>query len=245
MQKTFFILFMPLLLAASMLNMPLLPNSSQPEVKGLNSNHKTMQPNPLTDKCRVEIRTEYGNMVVELYDGTPQHRDNFIKLAEEGYYDGLLFHRVIKQFMIQGGDPNSRNAAPGQPLGMGGPDYTIPAEFVDSLIHLKGALAAARTGDQVNPQKRSSGSQFYIVQGQPLTEDMLTMIEARKGFRYTKAQRDAYLQYGGTPFLDRDYTVFGRIVEGLDVIDKIAAVPTDRQDRPEKDVSMSIKVVVK
>lgn len=236
---------MPLLLAASVLNMPLLPNSGQPEVKVLNSNHKTMQPNPLTDKCRVEIRTEYGNMVVELYDGTPQHRDNFIKLAEEGYYDGLLFHRVIKQFMIQGGDPNSRNAAPGQPLGMGGPDYTIPAEFVDSLIHLKGALAAARTGDQVNPQKRSSGSQFYIVQGQPLTEDMLTMIESRKGFRYTKAQRDAYLQHGGTPFLDRDYTVFGRIVEGLDVIDKIAAVPTDRQDRPEKDVSMSITVVVK
>jgi cyclophilin family peptidyl-prolyl cis-trans isomerase len=193
--------------------------------------------------CLVEIETDYGTMIVQLSNATPQHRDNFIKLAEEGYLDGLVFHRVIEGFMIQGGDPQSRNAKPDQALGMGGPGYTIPAEFVDSLVHVKGSLSAARQGDQVNPEKRSSGSQFYIVQGKPLTKDELDQVEARKGIRYTKEQRDKYLTVGGTPLLDRDYTVFGRVIEGLEVIDKIAAVETDQRDRPKKDVKMKVKVI--
>ena len=182
-------------------------------------------------------------MTVQLSNATPLHRDNFIKLAEEGYLDGMLFHRVIEGFMIQGGDPDSKKAKPNQALGMGGPGYTIPAEFVDSLVHVKGALSAARQGDQVNPEKRSSGSQFYIVQGKPLTKDELDMIEARKGIRYTKDQREAYLNIGGTPFLDRDYTVFGHVIKGIDVIDKIAAEETGAQDRPVKDIKMKIRVI--
>ncbi len=193
--------------------------------------------------CLVEIETDYGTMTIQLSNATPQHRDNFIKLAEEGYYDGTLFHRVIDGFMLQGGDPSSKNAKPETALGTGGPSYTIPAEFVDSLAHVKGAICAARQGDQVNPQKRSSGSQFYIVQGKSQTEQELSMIEARKGFRYTKEQRDAYMQQGGTPFLDRDYTVFGRVIKGFEVIEKIAAVETDPRDRPKTDVKMKVKVI--
>ena len=193
--------------------------------------------------CLVEIETDYGTMTVQLSNATPEHRDNFIKLAEEGYLDELLFHRVIEGFMIQGGDPNSRNAKPNQALGTGGPGYTIPAEFVDSLVHVKGSLSAARQGDQVNPEKRSSGSQFYIVQGKPLTKEELDQIEARKGIRYTKEQRDQYMSAGGTPLLDRDYTVFGRVIKGLEVIDKIAAVATDPYDRPTTDVKMKVKVI--
>ncbi|MDX1940161.1 MAG: peptidylprolyl isomerase [Saprospiraceae bacterium] len=195
------------------------------------------------DKCLVEIETKFGTMLFELFDATPQHRDNFIKLAEEGFYDSLLFHRVINNFMIQGGDPNSKKAKPGQALGMGGPGYTVPAEFVDTLVHVKGALAAARQGDQVNPQKRSSGSQFYIVQGQVTTRATLDQIEARKGFRYGQAQREAYAALGGTPFLDRDYTVFGRIIKGMEVIDEIAKVQTAPGDRPVEDVIMTIRVI--
>ncbi len=195
------------------------------------------------DKCLIEIETNFGSMIFELSDATPQHRDNFLKLAEEGFFNDLLFHRIIDGFMIQGGDPNSRNAKQGEPLGMGGPGYTVPAEFVDSLVHLKGALAAARQGDQVNPQKRSSGSQFYIVQGQTVTEAMLNQMEARKGFRYSQAQRDAYKQMGGTPMLDRDYTVFGRLVQGMEVLDSIANVATDGRDRPEEDVKMKVTVI--
>lgn len=193
--------------------------------------------------CLVEIQTSYGNMIAKLYDATPQHQDNFTKLAEEGFYDSLLFHRVIEHFMIQGGDPNSKGAGPETVLGSGGPDHTIPAEFVDSLVHIKGALSAARTGDAVNPQKRSSGSQFYIVDGKPLDEADLAEIEARKGIRYSSEQREAYLKYGGTPFLDRDYTVFGQVIEGLDVIDKLAAVPTDPRNRPQDNL-MILKIRV-
>ena len=203
---------------------------------------KSIEVNP-PDACLVEIQTEYGNMLVQLYDATPQHQDNFLKLAREGFYDSLLFHRVINNFMIQGGDPDSKNAEAGKPLGSGGPGYTIPAEFADSLIHLKGALSAARTGDAVNPQKRSSGSQFYIVHGQPQTEQALAMIEARKGIRYTSEQKEAYLEQGGTPFLDQDYTVFGRVIEGLDVIDKLAVVPTDGRDRPKEDLRMKVRII--
>ena len=193
--------------------------------------------------CLFEVETPFGTMLGRLSDATPQHRDNFIKLAEEGFYDNLLFHRVIKGFMIQGGDPDSRGAAPGVSLGRGGPGYTIPAEFVDSLVHLKGALAAARMGDQVNPQKASSGSQFYIVQGAPIQEDVLNRLEAQKNTRYSSQQRSEYMNLGGTPFLDRDYTVFGQIIEGLDILDKIAATPTAPGDRPREDVWMKIKII--
>lgn len=194
-------------------------------------------------KCLIEITTDYGVMMAELYDATPQHRDNFLKLAGEGYYDGLLFHRIIDGFMIQGGDPNSRNAAAGAPLGSGGPGYMVPAEFVDSLIHLRGAIAAARTGDGVNPERKSSGSQFYIVQGSPVDNSMLDMLEKRKGMKYTPEQRAAYIEHGGTPFLDRDYTVYGRVISGFDVIDKIARAPKDARDRPKEDIKMTVKVI--
>lgn len=190
----------------------------------------------------VIIETEYGNMKVLLYDKTPQHRDNFVKLVKENYYDDLLFHRIIPGFMIQGGDPNSRNAPAGQQLGGGGPGYQVPAEFVDEYIHVKGALAAARTGDNVNPEKKSSGSQFYIVQGKVTSDQELNQFEQRKNFTYTPEQRNQYRTQGGAPFLDRDYTVFGQVVEGLDVIDKIAAVQTAPGDRPVRDVKMKIKL---
>ncbi len=192
------------------------------------------------ERCLIEIETEYGTMLAELFNSTPKHRDNFLKLAEEGFYDSLLFHRVIKGFMIQGGDPQSRNAAPGQMLGMGGPGYQIPAEFVDSLVHIKGAIAAARTN---NPKKESSGSQFYIVQGAPVEEGQLNQIEMMRSFRYTPEQREAYRKFGGTPHLDREYTVFGRVIEGIEVIDKIAAVETGPADRPKKDVRMKVRVI--
>jgi len=194
-------------------------------------------------ECMVIIETPYGNMTAILYNETPQHRDNFIKLAEEGFYNDLLFHRVINNFMIQGGDPKSKGAAPTQPLGSGGPGYTVPAEFVDSLVHVKGALSAARLGDQMNPRKESSGSQFYIVHGQKASADQLKMMEARKGMTYTDEAKRIYQEEGGTPFLDKDYTVFGRVIKGLDVIDKIAAVKTARGDRPMEDVKMKMTVI--
>ncbi len=195
------------------------------------------------EKCLVEITTEMGVMIVELYDATPKHRDNFVKLVEEGFYNDLIFHRVINGFMIQGGDPESRNARPNAGLGSGGPGYTVEAEFVDTLIHRKGALAAARLSDAANPNKESSGSQFYIVQGRPLTEGELVRNETMKGFYYPPAQKEAYLEHGGTPFLDREYTVFGQVIEGLEVIDAIAAVKTNSSSRPAEDVKMKIRVI--
>lgn len=192
------------------------------------------------ERCLVEIETEFGTMTAELYNATPKHRDNFIKLAEEGYYNDLLFHRVISGFMIQGGDPDSRNAPAGKMLGSGGPSYQIPAEFADSLFHVKGAIAAARTN---NPEKKSSGSQFYIVQGAPVTELTLNQIESMRRFHYTPEQRAEYLASGGTPHLDREYTVFGRVIKGFEVIDKIAAVEKAPGDRPLKDVKMKIRVI--
>ena len=212
--------------------------------KGKKMNETTQQVRidaPLT--CLVEIETEFGTMVAELFNATPLHRDNFIKLADEGYFDGTLFHRVIAEFMIQGGDPNSKDAAAGQPLGTGGPGYTVPAEMRDSLVHVKGALSAARMGDAGNPLKASSGSQFYIVQGKVLDANMLSRIEMSKGIHYTPEQKEMYMSVGGTPFLDRDYTVFGRVIKGLDVLDKIAAVQKDPRDRPLKDVKMKINVI--
>ena len=183
------------------------------------------------------ISTEYGDMKVKLYNTTPKHRDNFVKLAEEGFFDSLLFHRVIEHFMIQGGDPDSKNASPDQVLGAGGPGYTLPAEI--GALHYKGALAAARLPDRGNPERNSSGSQFYIVDGQPVTEQNLQNI----GKDYTPEQKQRYLEVGGAPILDGDYTVFGEVVEGMDVIDKIAAVPTGKANRPTRDIRMTVKIV--
>ncbi|TVQ45064.1 MAG: peptidylprolyl isomerase [Saprospirales bacterium] len=185
-----------------------------------------------------KIETSYGDIIVRLYDSTPLHRDNFIKLANDGFYDGLLFHRIINGFMIQGGDPNSKNATADQFLGAGGPGYTIEAEI--GAIHLKGALAAARTQ---NPEKRSSGSQFYIVHGTQQTEENLRTIEQMKGIRYTEEQIALYIENGGTPNLDMDYTVFGEVVSGIEVIDRIAAVQTGPNDRPVEDVRMAVRVL--
>ncbi len=195
------------------------------------------------ERCLIEIETPMGNMLVHLNDATPGHRDNFVKLVEEGFFNDLLFHRVINGFMIQGGDPNSKNATPQTQLGAGGPGYQIDAEFVDSLYHRKGALSAARQGDGVNPQKRSSGSQFYIVQGKPADAQSLQMMEMRSGRKYTDEQKAVYAEQGGTPFLDGEYTVFGQVVEGLDVIDKIANVQTLPGDRPKEDVWMKMRVI--
>lgn len=190
-----------------------------------------------------EIDTEYGKMKVMLYNETPQHRDNFIKLANEGFYDDLLFHRVMKNFMIQGGDPDSKDAAPGAMLGQGGPGYTIPAEIIDTLLHKKGALAGARLPDQVNPKKESSGSQFYVVQGRTYTGPELDRMEKQKNMTFTPAEREVYATIGGTPFLDRDYTVFGEVIEGFDVIDKIVGVAADRANRPAQDIKMTVKIL--
>jgi len=201
------------------------------------------QTDNMQKKYYVLIETAYGNMTVELFNETPKHRDNFIKLVNEGFYDGLLFHRVINNFMIQGGDPNSRDAKPGQMLGNGNLGYTVPAEFVQGLFHRKGALAAARQGDMVNPTKASSPCQFYIVQGNVWQAEQLKVMGQRMGKTFSDQQIEAYTTVGGTPHLDNDYTVFGQVIEGLDVIDKIAAVKTGAGDRPVDDVKMKIKVV--
>ncbi|MBO4753003.1 MAG: peptidylprolyl isomerase [Bacteroidales bacterium] len=244
--------------------------------------------------AKVLIKTSLGDITVRLYDETPLHRDNFLKLAKEGYYDGTLFHRVIKNFMVQGGDPDSRGALPTAHLGAGGPDYTIPAEFNKDLIHKKGALAAARQGDEVNPEKRSSGSQFYIVTGEVYSAGKLTqlerqlvqqqlqnifnslvvenrnrIIELRKNRdnsglmalqeelqnrtyaiakeqgepKYSPKQREVYTTIGGTPFLDQNYTVFGEVEEGLDVVDKIQLVKTQPGDRPVEDITMQVSIL--
>ena len=244
---------------------------------------------------RVKIQTSLGDIIVRLYDETPRHRDNFVKLAKEGYFDGTLFHRVIKDFMIQGGDPDSKGAPAGKNLGTGGPDYTIPAEFVfPQLFHKRGALSAARTGDEVNPERESSGSQFYIVWGktykpaelkqmerqmamqqeqavfnrlvaenkskimelrrnrdraalQELQDDLIAQthaITAEQGVpKFTDEQVQAYTTIGGTPFLDNQYTVFGEVEEGLDVVETIQNVATGRNDRPVDDVSMTVMMI--
>jgi cyclophilin family peptidyl-prolyl cis-trans isomerase len=241
----------------------------------------------------VLIKTGMGNMTVRLYDETPKHRDNFLKLAKEGFYDGLLFHRVIEGFMIQGGDPDSKDAEPLDRLGKGGPGYTIDAEFNSKFFHKKGVLAAARQGDSVNPEKRSSGSQFYIVHGEIFTEKKLEELrkkkstgEAEKIFRelyndnadsirklqadgkqdeyiamwqrleqkafaealkmapdFSPEQKEVYSTIGGAPHLDGGYTIFGEVIEGLNVIDSIASVRTGIADRPFMDLKMEIEVI--
>lgn len=191
----------------------------------------------------VRIKTQYGECIVKLYNETPLHRDNFIKLTKAGFYNGTLFHRVIKEFMIQGGDPDSKTAKPDSLLGNGDVGYTIPAEFRDSLFHKKGVLAAARDN---NPEKASSGCQFYLVQGKVFTDEQLNSLEEKRlKFKIPDWQRQVYKTVGGTPHLDRNYTVYGEIVVGLDMIDKIAVLTTDKNNRPKEDVKMEITLLKK
>ncbi len=234
----------------------------------------------------VLIETEFGNMKIKFYDQTPLHKKNFIKLANNSFFNDLLFHRVINEFMIQGGDPDSKTAAPGVKLGNGGPGYDIAAEFNDSLYHKKGVIAAAREGDDLNPEKKSSGSQFYLVQGKKYNDEELNELEKQTSlndyivknpsvlselhkisqktndksnefiYKYLKKKKDfvlikipefkriAYKEIGGIPFLDNNYTVFGEIIEGIDVIDKIAATETDKNKRPLKNIKMKIKPII-
>lgn len=191
----------------------------------------------------VKIETDSGTMVARLSDKTPLHRDNFVKLVKEGFYNGLLFHRVIPDFMIQGGDPDSKNAKPGAALGEGELPYTIKAEFDTSLFHHKGALAMARQGDEVNPERESSPTQFYIVEGKPFTDKEMDQMEERFDIKIPENHREVYRTTGGAPFLDSKYSVFGQVVEGLDVIDKIAHMKRDSRDRPVNDIKMKITII--
>jgi len=244
--------------------------------------------------AKISIKTTKGEIIVRLYDETPLHRDNILKLASEGYYDGTLFHRVIKDFMIQGGDPNSKGAAKGMQLGTGGPGYTIPAEINPALYHKRGALAAARLGDEANPERRSSGSQFYICWGQKYSEGQMgqlarqmqmqaeqsvfnSLVQERraevmelrrnrdrvglsalqdeltamtqaivkeKGLgKLTPEQKETYTTIGGVPFLDGQYTVFGEVESGLEVVEAIQNAKTDHSDRPSEDISMTVSVI--
>jgi peptidyl-prolyl cis-trans isomerase B (cyclophilin B) len=244
---------------------------------------------------RIKIKTTEGDIIVRLYDETPKHRDNFMKLAKEGYFDGTLFHRVIKDFMIQGGDPDSKGAPAGKNLGTGGPDYTIPAEFVyPQLYHKRGALSAARLGDEMNPNRESSGSQFYIVWGKTFKSQELKQLERQMAMqqeqtvfnglaqehkaeimdlrrnrnraglqtlqdkliqdtkakckemgtpKFTDEQVETYTTIGGTPFLDNQYTVFGEVEDGLDIVEKIQNCETARNDRPKTDISMTVEIL--
>lgn len=209
-------------------------------------------------ESKVQIETTQGVIVVKLYNETPLHRDNFVKLVKDRFYDGVLFHRVIADFMIQGGDPDSKTAKPNASLGNGDVGYTIPAEFkTPAIYHKKGALAAAREGDGVNPQKASSGCQFYIVEGKTFTDAELSTMEAGKiaryginslndsTFRFSAEARAVYRTRGGTPHLDGNYTVFGEVTEGIDVVEKISKVKTNASDRPVEDVRVITMKMIK
>lgn len=261
-------------------------------IQSQDKQNKTSETNKMATKVR--IKTTEGDIVIRLYDETSKHRDNFLKLVKEGFFDGTLFHRVIKDFMIQGGDPDSKSAKPGQMLGEGGPGYDIDAEIVyPQHFHKRGALSAARLGDNVNPERKSSGSQFYIVWGRTFNDGELKQMERQMVMMHEQAifdslsmqhraeimqlrrnrdqaglqalqeqlvnqtkelsktspapaftaeQRDAYTTVGGTPHLDNQYTVFGEVVEGLDVVERIQNTATDRSDRPTTDVSMTMSV---
>lgn len=205
-----------------------------------NSHPESAGPKKVSN-VRVKIRTDMGTIIVRLYDETPLHRDNFIRLVQNGFYDSLLFHRVIPEFMIQGGDPGSKQAEPNAMLGSGGGDMErIPAEFRPNLFHKRGALAAARDG---NPQKASSACQFYLVQGKKLTDGDIQNYERMGGRVFTEEEKKIYKEQGGTPFLDQNYTVFGEIESGMEVVDKIAASPRNSQDRPNKDVHMYMELI--
>ncbi len=195
---------------------------------------------PKKEEVKVKITTDMGEIIVKLSDKTPLHRDNFIKLVKERFYDSLLFHRVISGFMIQGGDPQSKNAQPGIMLGKGDAGYTIPAEFDTTLYHKKGALAAARNN---NPEKASSGCQFYLVHGRKYTDEELNVMEMQNGVYFSPAKRMTYKMLGGTPSLDTKYTVYGEVESGLEVIDKIAAAPKGNFDRPATDIHMRMEIM--
>jgi cyclophilin family peptidyl-prolyl cis-trans isomerase len=281
------------ILSIMMVALTLMSCSANPSEAAASAAKNKKADNKMT---KVKLETSLGDIVVELYNETPQHRDNFVKLVKEGYYDGVLFHRVIKDFMIQTGDGNSKTAGPDAMLGDGDPGYTIEAEFVyPKYFHKRGALAAARTADQVNPERRSSGSQFYIVTGKIYSSDELKMMTQRMAdmrkqdifrrllnenrtrveelqktqdmaalqelqneliqkteaeaaenpFTLTDEQIDAYTSVGGTPHLDGQYTVFGEVIEGMDVVDKIQNTTTGRADRPTVDIKIVKATIVK
>ena len=198
---------------------------------------------------RVKIETTMGDIVIRLYDATPIHRDNFVRLVKEGYYDGTLFHRVIRNFMIQGGDPSSKGAPADKQVGGGGPDYTLEAEIRPGLYHKRGALAAAREGDAKNPERRSSGSQFYIVWGRTFSPRQIEYLADKQLREHPETgglsplQQQLYSTLGGSPHLDGQYTVFGEVEQGLDVVERIQSVPTAPNDRPLENVSMTMKIV--
>ena len=189
----------------------------------------------------VSIETKFGTIKALLYEDTPLHKENFIKLAEEKFYGNTTFHRVMQNFMIQGGDPNSKDDNPKND-GLGGPGYKIKAEFSPIHIHLKGAIAAARQPDAINPNKESNGSQFYIVQGRKANDAELKQLQKFKDIQYSETQINKYKEIGGAPHLDMDYTVFGEVIDGLDVIDKIASQKTGAGNRPVEDITMSVTV---
>lgn len=193
-----------------------------------------VKPQGNTSETLVLIKTSFGDITAKLYNDTPKHRDNFIKNIKEGWYEDSPFHRIIKGFMVQGG---------GNKDGRQDPGYTVPAEILPNHIHVKGALAAARMPDQVNPQKASSGCQFYLVQGGVLNEETLNSYEQRYGTKFTAEQRKAYTTIGGAPWLDGGYTVFGEVISGFEVIDKLAAVPTGPGDKPVNPVTMKIEII--
>jgi len=185
----------------------------------------------------IKFKTTEGTIKVRLYAETPKHRDNFVKLVEAGFYEGVLFHRVIADFMIQAGDPDSKNANLKASLGSGDVGYSIPAEFVyPKYYHKKGALAAAREGDDTNPEKASSGCQFYIVKGKVFTNAELNALEQKRSIKFTYEQRNDYTTIGGTPHLDGNYTVFGEVIEGLEIVTNISRVKTGELDRPLENV---------
>ena len=191
----------------------------------------------------VLLETDFGTMEILLFDNTPKHKRNFTELVKKRYYDGSLFHRIISSFVIQGGESNSKATSADSYSGKENSEHTIAAEFNQENLHFKGAIAAARTSDMVNPQKRSSGSQFYIVQGRAVTDDTLDKIEKYRQFEYSQEQRSLYKLVGGTPHLDLDYTVFGKVISGLEVIDTIAAVSCNRHtNRPLEDVRMRLRL---
>jgi cyclophilin family peptidyl-prolyl cis-trans isomerase len=202
------------------------------------------QNNPSDHLTTFLILTDSGNIKLVLYDETKLHKENFIKLAKAGYFDDQLFHRLIKDFMIQGGDPNSKNAVRGELLGQGGPGYTIPAEINPKYFHKKGALAAARKGDDLNPAKESSGSQFYIVTGNVFTKKQLDqMVSQNIHCRFSEKETVAYTTIGGSPHLDGGYTVFGEVIEGFEVLEKLMKIPVDAYDRPQIDIRFRIKIL--
>lgn len=189
---------------------------------------------------KVQITTDSGVIVLKLYDKTPLHRDNFIKLVKEGFYNGTLFHRTINDFMIQGGDPDSKDAQPGALLGEGTLNYRIPPEFDSTLFHKRGALAAARQNDDKNPGKESNASQFYVVDGKVLTDPQLDKVEERFNIKIPESHRMFYRTNGGDPWLDMNYTVFGEVISGMDVVEKIANAPKDKNNRPLHDIKMNV-----